>query len=177
LNASEDKEFGTATMFGHLKDPLQDEDKTSILKDPFVRSKLLADIPKYDVLPPKSFSQLASIAGPDADDCEQSFLDDVCGRSTSSYPFLSDSSRVGDPICDRFRLVHFEDRTISVVADGAGWGVWSRAAAKKASDTFVDFFTNYLPVLTDTRQIAQLILVALQVCSNSNEVYSMCFTE
>jgi hypothetical protein len=64
-----------------------------------------------------------------------SYKDQVSAQSISTYPLKIGSNppvREGDPICDQFRLTHFESRTLLALADGCNWGEEPKEAAAKA---------------------------------------------
>jgi len=85
----------------------------------------------------------------------------VCGRSISTYPFRAGNQvRDGDPICDRYKAVFYENLVIAAVADGCNWGNLPRQAGINASDAFVRYMTNHHSEIRNVRYAGSLILRA-----------------
>jgi len=152
----------------------------SILKDPVRRKEMYEAVPELPVRSLKTKMEIASIAGPSRDCFQHAFKDLVMAKSVSAYPQKvlqgttnSDGSpillevREGDPICDQYALLAFENRVMVAVADGCNWGEEPRLAAEKASYIFIDYLKKHQKDISDLRDTVPLILRAFMAAHNT----------
>eukprot|EP01103_Thecamoeba_quadrilineata_P018296 TRINITY_DN68_c4_g3_i1.p1 TRINITY_DN68_c4_g3~~TRINITY_DN68_c4_g3_i1.p1 ORF type:complete len:1006 (+),score=211.87 TRINITY_DN68_c4_g3_i1:106-3123(+) len=87
------------------------------------------------------------------------------GSSVSTYPVLKVGKdlvkRVGDPICDRFSIVAFENRYVVSVTDGCNWGPKPRDASLRAISAFCKHVEDHHSSIGDVQSVGQLLLNAL----------------
>eukprot|EP00026_Physarum_polycephalum_P000336 Phypoly_transcript_00336.p1 GENE.Phypoly_transcript_00336~~Phypoly_transcript_00336.p1 ORF type:complete len:1616 (-),score=256.83 Phypoly_transcript_00336:128-4975(-) len=90
------------------------------------------------------------------------FSDIACGRLTSTYPLTETSIRLGDPICDTFRLYLTHAYGIILMADGCNWGRMPCEAARNASDEFLDYVREHLPSIHTLQRLGQLLIQGVE---------------
>eukprot|EP01113_Clastostelium_recurvatum_P014808 TRINITY_DN1810_c0_g1_i2.p1 TRINITY_DN1810_c0_g1~~TRINITY_DN1810_c0_g1_i2.p1 ORF type:complete len:1881 (-),score=513.21 TRINITY_DN1810_c0_g1_i2:37-5679(-) len=87
----------------------------------------------------------------------------ACGLSTSAYPTdLSGEGRMGDPICDRFKLIVCPRRVVVALADGCNWGKLPYTAAQIGLTTFTDYILDHQRDVVQLQQAGQLLVQALE---------------
>jgi len=161
------------------------EESTNKLKDIVFCKSLLVSIPKLAAVPlilkrrattdaskklrNKLFGQaLATLKGPPDDESEQMFEERAAARTVSTYPKMpQDLKKLGDPICDCFCAKLYENRVISVVADGCNWGNRPRTAALKARTAFVNQMKQHQHEIMNTHDAAFLMLRAIAAAHDS----------
>jgi hypothetical protein len=95
------------------KKPSDVESALSIMKDPERRSKICSVVPKVKLAPLRTKTEIAVIRGPPSDESGQAYGDDAFARTVSTYPRnQTTGKRDGDPICDQYYLVLYENRIL-----------------------------------------------------------------
>eukprot|EP00013_Stygamoeba_regulata_P026753 CAMPEP_0177651744 /NCGR_PEP_ID=MMETSP0447-20121125/12724_1 /TAXON_ID=0 /ORGANISM="Stygamoeba regulata, Strain BSH-02190019" /LENGTH=829 /DNA_ID=CAMNT_0019154871 /DNA_START=49 /DNA_END=2534 /DNA_ORIENTATION=- len=111
--------------------------------------------------PERSVTVSSLSKGPD-ETKEQQYDKWVSARSVSTYPINKETGvRNGDPICDQYNMIVYENRSIICVADGCSWGEKPRLAAKKAATGFVTHVQKNQHLLETTGDAGPLLLQAL----------------
>jgi predicted hydrocarbon binding protein len=112
-------------------------------------NKLRNDIPREVPLVTLIDRSYPAIAGPNAEESEQ-FLNNeqgiscVSAQTISTYPrVLSLGIRQGDPICDAFSVLPFENGYVACVCDGCGWGPAPANAARVANSTVTESIRQF----------------------------------
>jgi len=136
----------------------------SIVNNPERREPLIKSIGKYKVANCTSASSIIAFVGPPDEGGEQSYNGYVSARSISNYPrkTLKSKETVGDPICDRYAIVLYENRSIIALADGASWGERPKKAAITASKKFAEYMRAHHKEITDTHDAADIMLKAFR---------------
>eukprot|EP01114_Cavostelium_apophysatum_P008242 TRINITY_DN2059_c0_g3_i1.p1 TRINITY_DN2059_c0_g3~~TRINITY_DN2059_c0_g3_i1.p1 ORF type:complete len:703 (+),score=132.40 TRINITY_DN2059_c0_g3_i1:1461-3569(+) len=139
----------------------REQDYLSIVPDPSKRDEICEIIPVSKVADMRSKSEIFRISGPPLDESIQMFKEFACARSVSTYPRnLKTGVRDGDPICDQYSIVFYENRSVFALADGCNWGDKVKEAARKAVNEVINFMTSRQQQIRNTRHIAQLLLKA-----------------
>ena len=90
-----------------------------------------------------------------------------CCQSTSTYPFLPNrENRLGDPICDVFRVLLYPNRSLVCVADGCNWGAKPLAAAVAAVSGFTNYIKKYQMNAAATQDLAACMIRALAMAQH-----------
>eukprot|EP01119_Soliformovum_irregulare_P001308 TRINITY_DN11037_c1_g1_i1.p1 TRINITY_DN11037_c1_g1~~TRINITY_DN11037_c1_g1_i1.p1 ORF type:complete len:642 (+),score=207.30 TRINITY_DN11037_c1_g1_i1:1974-3899(+) len=157
------KDMKAAKIIKEKKKQREDEieNRLSIVKDPIRRNLLIKKIVKEMVIPASANPETYTITsvGEEGDLLREKA--EACGYSISLYPVNPiDKKRQGEPVADRYNLMHFRDMTIAALADGCGWGGEARDAAAKAAGLFIDFMKRVRPDISNTRQAVKFMLRA-----------------
>ncbi|KAF2074491.1 hypothetical protein CYY_004196 [Polysphondylium violaceum] len=106
---------------------------------------------------------ISTICGPLPDLPEDThvYKDLICAKSGSSYPKHFTGRRIGDPICDRFKVLIFKDKLIVSLADGCNWGRLPYEAATKATDSFLLFLEENVHEINTIRKAGSFLLAAM----------------
>eukprot|EP01116_Phalansterium_solitarium_P000643 TRINITY_DN10485_c0_g1_i1.p1 TRINITY_DN10485_c0_g1~~TRINITY_DN10485_c0_g1_i1.p1 ORF type:complete len:913 (+),score=258.32 TRINITY_DN10485_c0_g1_i1:60-2798(+) len=147
------------------------EGQLSIIKDSARREQLLASVSKLPVKPLSSDEIVTLVSTFDwstGEIGEKSFEDIVCGKSVSTYPRDSlTGKREGDPICDQFCASVYDNRIISVVADGCNWGEEPKEAARKATRITTQYIKRHQHEIRDAHDAALLLFRAFHLAHKS----------
>jgi hypothetical protein len=77
------------------------------------------------------------------------------------YPHIpGNPRRDGDPICDRFAVSLFQNRSILCIADGCNWGPRPRDAATNATNAFIHYVKSHHHDTLDVKEFGPLLLRA-----------------
>ncbi|KAL7716617.1 PPM-type phosphatase domain-containing protein [Entamoeba marina] len=77
--------------------------------------------------------------------------------SFSTYPIIN-GNKQGEPNCDRVGCMRFNNASVSVVADGCGWGPNPCMAADLAISTSFDYILNKIGTCLTTYDIALMLV-------------------
>jgi len=129
-----------------------------------VESTMFRHMPKLFIQPALSTEPVAIVKGPpDSESGSADYKGMVAGRSVSSYPHVpGDPDRYGDPIADRFHCKIYGDRAIICIADGCNWGKKVVEAADRASVAFVDYLSDVITTISDTKSTRDALLGAVE---------------
>jgi hypothetical protein len=147
--------------------------KESTVDNPFeaavVESTMFRHMPKLFIKPALSTEPIATVKGPpDSETGSSDYKGIVAGRSVSSYPHVpGDPERYGDPIADRFHCKVYGDRAIICIADGCNWGKKVVEAADRASRAFVDYLSDVITTIKDTKSTREALLGAVEAAHMS----------
>lgn len=143
------------------------ENKLSLEHDPKRRTHLTKIVAAYPIAPFIKKVPLSSLRGPPIDETEQTISNHISGQCISTYPNDPNTKlRQGDPICDQYGIIQFENRTLFAVADGCGWGQKAREAARGAVDGFLRHIELRQKELTTTADVGPLLLRAFAEAHN-----------
>jgi len=128
------------------------------------REQLIKAISKFKTMNCMNTSPLIAFSGPPEDVSEQNFGGYVSVRSISNYPRKTEKSKetVGDPICDRYSVTLYENRSVIALADGASWGERPRKAATTAVKKFQEYMRGHHKEISDTHEAADVMLKAFR---------------
>ncbi|KAH3756247.1 cyclophilin B [Pelomyxa schiedti] len=114
---------------------------------------------------PDNLNPLLVVEGP-SDKTEWNGV--VCAGTISTYPRLSPTEKVGDPICDTFAFQMFEGRRIAVaIADGCNWGPSVRDAAAAATNKFVQSLVEHQSEVETIRDAGPILLRSIAKAHNA----------
>eukprot|EP01102_Stenamoeba_stenopodia_P000975 TRINITY_DN10885_c0_g1_i1.p1 TRINITY_DN10885_c0_g1~~TRINITY_DN10885_c0_g1_i1.p1 ORF type:complete len:530 (+),score=88.89 TRINITY_DN10885_c0_g1_i1:281-1870(+) len=130
-------------------------------------TKLHEKLPSLKILPLTS-ELIYTLEGPVVDELFggdgtiECFESMACGWSISTYPHLPEHKlREGDPICDKYSIHGYSNRTVFVITDGCNWGRRSWSASGKANKVFGKAIKQSMDQITDLRKAGLALLRAL----------------
>ena len=79
--------------------------------------------------------------------------------SMSTYPIMN-GKKIGNPICDCYQLILYNNLMIQVICDGCGVGVASRFAATTACSTAINIIDKEIHDCSNIKEIAEIMIRA-----------------
>eukprot|EP01102_Stenamoeba_stenopodia_P010234 TRINITY_DN3065_c0_g1_i1.p1 TRINITY_DN3065_c0_g1~~TRINITY_DN3065_c0_g1_i1.p1 ORF type:complete len:868 (-),score=168.77 TRINITY_DN3065_c0_g1_i1:9-2612(-) len=89
------------------------------------------------------------------------------GHAISTYPYNTHlKTRLGDPICDKYEFLRFENMTIGAVADGCNWGVKPKIAAERACQASLGYLEENAKKITTLEEAAFYLVRSVAIAHN-----------
>jgi serine/threonine protein phosphatase PrpC len=142
-----------------------------------INPKLYDLVTTLVVVPPRTKQVQACFEGPMTDEKkghsslerppEVKYQNHFSGRTISTYPPAAiGTTREGDPICDRFYVEFYPERTIFAIADGCNWGIRPREAAIKATKAFANHLATNQDFV-DLKECGHILLHGITASHNA----------
>eukprot|EP01105_Mastigella_eilhardi_P009533 TRINITY_DN224_c2_g1_i1.p1 TRINITY_DN224_c2_g1~~TRINITY_DN224_c2_g1_i1.p1 ORF type:complete len:1437 (+),score=327.44 TRINITY_DN224_c2_g1_i1:298-4311(+) len=123
--------------------------------------KQQSELPNLLIYRPPTSEPLFMLSGPE-DEKMHFYRHAVAAQTISTYPVSTvDKIRLGDPICDQYRVIVDHECVIFAVADGCNWGNKPKMAASNASTAFIEFVRENCCKASTVKDLGGIVLDGL----------------